>query len=74
VRVLVTGATGFTGGHLARRLAADGDFVRALVRDPARAADLASAGIELVTGDLRDPASLDRAVAGVDVVFNIAAI
>jgi nucleoside-diphosphate-sugar epimerase len=74
VRVLVTGATGFTGGHLARALAARGDEVRALVRDPARAADLASAGIALAAGDLRDRDSLAAATAGIDVVYHIAAM
>jgi nucleoside-diphosphate-sugar epimerase len=71
---LVTGATGFTGGHLARRLAAAGRSVRALVRDPSRASDLASNGIELVAGDLRDPRALARATAGVDIVYHIAAV
>ncbi len=71
---LVTGATGFTGGHLARGLAAQGRRVRALVRDKARASDLAAAGIELVEGDLRDQASLQRAVAGIERVYNIAAM
>lgn len=74
VRVLVTGATGFTGGHLARWLFRAGQKVRALVRDPAAAADLAREGVELHAGDLRDPASLDAAVRGVDVVYNIAAL
>jgi nucleoside-diphosphate-sugar epimerase len=74
LRVLVTGATGFTGGHLARALASQGAAVRALVRDPARAADLAAAGIELVTGDLTDPPSVTRAAAGVDVVYHVAAL
>ena len=74
MHVLVTGATGFTGGHLARALAARGDTVRALVRDPRRAADLASAGIELATGDLTDRAALDRAARGVQVIYHIAAI
>lgn len=72
--VLVTGATGFTGGHLARSLAVCGEQVRALVRDPQRASDLAAAGIELVTGDLRDRAALERAAQGVDVVYHVAAI
>jgi len=72
LRVLVTGATGFTGGHLARTLAARGDTVRALVRSAAPA--LAAAGIETVTGDLRDAASIERAALGVDVVYHIAAI
>jgi nucleoside-diphosphate-sugar epimerase len=48
--------------------------VRALARDPARASDLVRAGVEVVAGDLRDRASIDRALAGVDTVFNIAAI
>jgi dihydroflavonol-4-reductase len=72
LRVLVTGATGFTGGHLARTLAASGDVVRALTRSPAPA--LTAAGIETVLGDLRDPAALERAAAGVEVVYHIAAI
>jgi nucleoside-diphosphate-sugar epimerase len=73
VVVLVTGATGFTGGHLARTLAATHQ-VRALVRDPARARELATAGIELAVGDLRSPAALSAAVAGVEVVYHLAAI
>ncbi len=74
MRDLVTGATGFTGHHLARRLAAGGRTVRGLVRDPARAQDLEALGVELLTGDLRDPAALDRAVADVDTVYHIAAV
>ena len=71
---LVTGATGFTGGHLARMLVSRGHTVRALVRDRGRAADLEAAGIELVEGDLRDVPSLERAVAGIDRVYHIAAM
>ena len=74
MRVLVTGATGFTGGHLARALASGGRQVRALVRDASRAADLAASGIELAAGDLRDTAAVRRAAAGVDIVYHIAAI
>jgi dihydroflavonol-4-reductase len=74
VRALVTGATGFTGGHLARSLVRHDWLVRALVRDVRRAGDLADAGIELAVGDLRDGSALSAAMIGVDVVFNIAAL
>jgi nucleoside-diphosphate-sugar epimerase len=74
VRVLVTGATGFTGGHLARHLAAAGDRVRLVVRDPAKAADLSAAGFDVAAGDLTDRESLTRAAQGVDVIYNIAAL
>jgi nucleoside-diphosphate-sugar epimerase len=74
VRALVTGATGFTGGHLARWLAVRGDHVRALVRDRARASALETAGIELVEGDLTDAGARARAADGVDVIYNIAAL
>jgi nucleoside-diphosphate-sugar epimerase len=72
VRVLVTGAAGFTGGHLARALALRGCEVRALQRDPTRHAD--TPGIEVAVGDLRDRAALAAAVTGVEVVYHIAAI
>ena len=71
---LVTGASGFTGSHLARHLVRSGRQVRALVRTPERAAELTAAGIELAVGDIRDPEALRRATAGVDVVYNIAAL
>jgi nucleoside-diphosphate-sugar epimerase len=74
LRVLVTGATGFTGGHLARALAARKDDVRALVRHPARASDLRAAGIDLRPGDLRDRVAVTAAAWGVEVVYHIAAI
>jgi nucleoside-diphosphate-sugar epimerase len=71
---LVTGATGFTGGHLARFLASRGDRVRVLVRSLDRARNLAAEGFDTVEGDVTDDAALARAVAGVDVVYNIAAL
>jgi nucleoside-diphosphate-sugar epimerase len=75
VRALVTGATGFTGGHLARALVARGDTVSALVRSRGEAASaLERSGIAIVRGDLRDTAALAAATRGVDVVYHIAAI
>ena len=72
MRVLVTGATGFTGSHLARTLASRGYQVRAFQRDPSRKWD--APGIETATGDLRDRGALAAAVSDVDVVYHIAAI
>jgi len=66
----VTGATGFVGWHVANRLAARGERVRALVRDPAK---LKETEAEPVKGDLRDAESLRRAVAGCSVVYHVAA-
>jgi nucleoside-diphosphate-sugar epimerase len=80
VRVLVTGATGFTGGHLARSLASHGDRVRVFIRsrvdsDEGRSLTQSAANaIEAVTGDLSDASAVRRAVDGVDIVYHIAAI
>ena len=74
VHALVTGATGFTGSHLARALAARGQTVRALVREAGRARDLEAEGIQLAVGDIRDRAALEAATAGVEVVYHLAAI
>jgi len=68
---LVTGATGFVGWHVARALLDRGHTVRALARDPARLRELPE--VQGVQGDLRDPASLQRAVEGCSVVFHVAA-
>jgi UDP-glucose 4-epimerase len=73
MKILVTGATGKVGSRLARRLVQRGDEVRALVRDPARAADLREARIELAEGDLLEAKSLATAVRGVDAVVHCAA-
>jgi dihydroflavonol-4-reductase len=68
--VLVTGASGFLGWHVARVLLERGFPVRALLRPGSRVDAL---DVEPVTGDLRDAASLDRAVRGCGLVFHVAA-
>ena len=67
---LVTGASGFLGWHVARLLIERGYTVRALARPGSRVADLP---VEIMTGDLRDEASLERAVAGCGLVYHVAA-
>jgi uncharacterized protein YbjT (DUF2867 family) len=70
--ILVSGATGNVGAHVVRELRARAAHVRALVRDPQRAA-AALGDVELVAGDFADPESLRSAVAGVDRVYLCAA-
>jgi dihydroflavonol-4-reductase len=70
VKVLVTGASGFIGWHVARALVASGQAVRALVRPGSQVREIA---VEVATGDLRDPESLRRAVEGCGLVFHVAA-
>jgi uncharacterized protein YbjT (DUF2867 family) len=77
VRIAITGANGFVGRHLiAALLEAEGpDEIRALVRDPGRAAgELPRAGLDVRRADVTDPASLDGAFYGVDVVVHTVAI
>jgi uncharacterized protein YbjT (DUF2867 family) len=71
--VVVTGATGQQGGAVSRALLARGHRVRALVRAPdsPAAEALQQAGVELVAGNLEEPASLDRALAGADALFGV---
>jgi nucleoside-diphosphate-sugar epimerase len=73
MKVLVTGATGFLGSHLASALAVRGDAVRALSRGTGGESRLQKTHIEIVRGDLRDRDSLRKAIAGVDVVCHTAA-
>jgi uncharacterized protein YbjT (DUF2867 family) len=67
--ILITGATGNNGRELVRQLAAAGQRVRALVRNPAKAADLKSTNVELAIGDFDQPATLDAALRGVEKAF-----
>jgi dihydroflavonol-4-reductase len=70
---LVTGASGFVGSAVARTLAARGHALRLLVRPSSDRRNLAGLEAEVVTGDLTDPGSLARAVAGCQYVFHVAA-
>ena len=70
---LVTGAAGFLGSHVARQLVARGDDVRVLVRASSSNRAISDLSLEYVTGDLRDAASLERAMNGVQRVFHVAA-
>jgi dihydroflavonol-4-reductase len=70
---LVTGAAGFLGSHVTRQLVARGESVRVLMRASSTNRAIADLPLEYVTGDLRDVASLDRAMAGVTRVFHVAA-
>ncbi len=72
--ILVTGATGNVGHPIARRLAAEGHRVRALVRDPERARGLLPEGVEAVPGDVTDAESVRAAVRGCDVVYHAAGL
>ena len=70
---LVTGASGFLGSHVSRQLVARGDTVRVLLRPSSHNRAISDLSLEYVTGDLRDPASLERAMKGVKRVFHVAA-
>jgi uncharacterized protein YbjT (DUF2867 family) len=72
--ILVTGGTGFVGGHVVHELRSRDLPVRCLVRDLRRGAKLTAWGCELTVGDMADPTSLRGAVAGVDTVIHLVAI
>jgi|SRR5579863_2241072 len=69
----VTGATGFLGSHVARVLAEQGASLRLLVRPTSNLKNLEGLNAETATGDLRDAASLEKAMSGCDTVFHVAA-
>jgi nucleoside-diphosphate-sugar epimerase len=73
-RVLLTGGTGFIGGRLAERWAAEGVALRCLVRPGSDTARLQELGVELVAGDLRRPSSLATAVEGCELLVHCAAL
>ena len=73
MKVLVTGATGFIGGNLARELWRQGNQVRALVRPGSNKLAIEDTGIVPMEGDILDPPSVERAVEGCEAVFHVAA-
>ena len=72
--VLVTGATGLAGANVCRLLRERGDAVRALARESADTAPLAALGVEIVIGDIIDPAAVLRAATGSDAAIHCAAL
>ncbi|HEY7404320.1 MAG TPA: hopanoid-associated sugar epimerase [Candidatus Angelobacter sp.] len=73
MKVFITGATGFVGSHVARALASEGAELRLLVRATSRKDNIADLHGEAVVGDLREPESLKKAMAGCEFVFHVAA-
>ncbi len=69
----VTGATGFVGSHVARALAENGADLRLFVRANSNLKNVQDLKADLFTGDLRDPASLEKGIAGCDAIFHVAA-
>jgi nucleoside-diphosphate-sugar epimerase len=74
MEVLITGANGFLGSALSRRLLGEGHRVRALVRPGSDASALDGTGVERVSGDVTDAPSMQRAVEGTEVVFHLAGL
>lgn len=74
MKALVTGATGFVGSHLVEALRRGGVEVTGLARSPAKAAALRAWGVRVVNGDLHSQESLERAVAGQDVIYHVAGL
>lgn len=73
-KILITGATGFIGSHLAKRLCASGHTVSVLVRNNSDKRNLEGLPVVQIPGDITDRAAVARAVSGQDVVFHMAAL
>ena len=73
-KCLITGATGFIGGHLVRRLVRDGQSARCLVRASSNTSALQGLDVEIIVGDLLSAGSLERAAAGCRSVFHCGAM
>lgn len=72
-RVLVTGATGFTGSHLVKNLVEDGQSVRVIARSAEKASRVLPSGTDVVLGDITDPDTVRKAMDGIRTVYHIAA-
>lgn len=73
MKVLITGAAGFVGSHLAKSFLGDGHAVRGFVRPTKDTAVLEQLGVEIARGDLADLTSMERAMEGCDQVYHLAA-
>jgi len=73
-KVLVTGATGFAGSHLTKRLLSEGWDVRVLARPTSDTSRLELVGVEILTGDITDEAVVRRAVKGINTVYHLAVV
>jgi dihydroflavonol-4-reductase len=73
LKVFITGATGFLGSHVARVLSDQGADLRVLIRPTSKLKNLQGLKAETVAGDLRDPASLEKAMSGCNTIFHVAA-
>src|SRR5262249_57003011 len=73
MKAFITGATGFVGSHVARALAAEGAELRLLARRTSRRENIEDLRAEVAVGDLREPESLKKAMAGCEFVFHVAA-
>ena len=74
MRLVLTGATGFVGSHLLKRLLADGHAVRALVRSLQKASLSPDPNLELVQGDVVEGSGLDEAMRGCEAVIHLVGI
>ena len=72
MKYFVTGATGFVGGVLVKKLRQHGNEVHASVRNPDKAKDLQDLGVKLFKGDVTDKESMRAAMQGVDGVYHVA--
>jgi len=72
MKALVTGGTGFVGGHLIEVLLRQGDAVTALIRSPTKAAGLAERGVRLIPGDLTETEALRTAARDQEVIYHVA--